>query len=595
MSRQRFIIEFICVLSAVLAGFVPAETYADAPVALSVGHNLNVGQNLTIGMSKADVLEIIASIQKNQESAKLQQIAAESRLSKEAVRVVFLSVVGKSAEGLPIQEQVALILQSWVELKARLEHVSSDDAKVAELRKQALEALDHGNRADAERLLIEAKTAGFEAAKTAQQLANKRLRDAAETSVDLAKLSITDLRFAEAAQRYQEAAAIEPAADVEQRSRYLLSAGDAALEAGDFDGSTKYLNAGFALIETEGVRLILTRALIKHRLGRIALFEGKNNQAAELLADALTLERSAPNHDDTDEADILEDLSVTEWNSSKFKNAQADLELAEQLTKTGTSEHTLVVHSEALNTEGGLLGDLGDFKDAEKALLDAFELRKKIFSSQPLSPRLIDSENNLGYLYRQWNRPDDADVYLRKAEVAARAVYGGEHVTLSIILVNRAILECNLKKFDEATKVINEAQSIRHNRIGDNNLLTAYSLSVKGTILLHVPDIEGARSAITSAYQIRMTILQNPDETLARSHLALSALRRAEGNLGAAKTEAETALKTILGLFGPQHPLAGLAYRRLSEVLGALHSDPAAAKYNEQAGQVVFPNSECDL
>jgi hypothetical protein len=278
MSRQRLIIGLICVVSAVLAGFVPAQTYADAPVALSVGHNLNVGQNLTIGMSKVDVLEIIASIQKNQESAKLQQIAAESRLSEEAVRVVFLSVVGKSAEGLPIQEQVALILQSWVELKARLEHVGSDDAKVAELRNQALEALDHGNRADAERLLIEAKTAGLEAATTAQELANTRLRDAAETSVDLAKLSITDLRFAEAAQRYQEAAAIEPAADVEQRSRYLLSAGDAALEAGDFDGSTNYLNAGLALIETEGVRLILTRALIKHRLGRIALFEGKNTK-----------------------------------------------------------------------------------------------------------------------------------------------------------------------------------------------------------------------------------------------------------------------------------------------------------------------------
>jgi tetratricopeptide (TPR) repeat protein len=567
----------------------------ERPSEVFVGNNLTVGRDLIIGWTKDDIQDAISAVLKNEDRDNLNRLAAETQLSTEAVKEVFRSIVGKEAKDISVQEQLNAILRNWLELKRRLEHVSSDDENVIELRRQALAALNRGNRDEAERLLLDAKSLAIESARTAQTVADKKLRDAADSSVDLAQLSVTNLRFVEAAERYHEAAEIEPAADVEQKCRYLISAGDAALEAGDYDLSTKYLKEGMALAQLEGAKEAVVQAETEHRLGRVALLRGDNSTATGLLSEALTIERLVPQHDKIEEADTLEDVAVTQWNISNFKDASATLQLAADLSGGDDSPRALLIHSEAFNTEGGLLADLGQFDAAEKALLDAFHLRQRLFPDQPFSPRIIDSENNLGFLYRQWGRNSDADNFLKKAEAAARIIYGREHLTLSIILVNRAILDCNIGNIAEALELIDNAQSIRDKKINGANLLTAYSLDVRGMILLRGSRLLEARSAIMSSYQTRVTLLHDPDVSLAKSHLAMSALELKEGNLAQARTEAETALTSILLLLSPSHPLAGLAYRKLGEIASGLHDDASASEYLSKAAQVRFPTSDCDL
>ena len=586
---------FLCLNVAVVSPYAQARSEQNPGTSVVVGNNLNVGRDLIIGLTKSEVEDLISAALKNESSEKLIQIAAESKLSTEAVRQIFQSVVGHEAGDISIQEQVALILENWLELRSRLENVKSDDEGVINLRQQALTALNAGNRQEAERILLEAKRQAIGAARAARDLADKRLRDAAESSADLAQLSITSLRFSEAAQRYAEAAEILPSADVKQKCDYLIEAGDAALEAGDYDLARQDLTDGADLAQPEGIRLLALRAEIQHRIGRVYLFQGDSKTAGDQLSSALSLERLEPNQDKTEEADTLEDLAVTQWNVSDFKGAQADLQMAEDLSAGADSPRGMLVHSEALNTEGGLLTDLGEFSEAEKDLLAAFDLRKHLLAGQPFSPRIIDSENNLGFLYRQWARPSDADKYLEKAEAAARMVYGNNHLTLSVILVNRSIVACNLRDFPKALGLINEAQDIRRRKIPGVNLLTAYSLDVEGMVLLYSSRTTEARSDILSSYKMRSTLLPDKDQAVAKSYLAMGELDIQEGHLETARKEVEAALRVILHLFSPTHPLAGLAFRRLSQIAAALHEKEQAAEYAAKAALVRFPTSDCDL
>jgi tetratricopeptide (TPR) repeat protein len=574
-----------------------AQRRVTADATVMAGRDLTVGRDLILGLTKVETQDLIDAVLKNEYRERINQIAVESKLSTDAVRAIFRTVVGRETDDTTtIQEQVFLILHSWVEVKARLEQMGSDDDAVANLRNLALAALNNGNRAEAERLLLEATKRAVESAKVAQETAYKRLRDAAVSSADLAQLNISNLRFKDAAQRYHEAAEFEPPTNLEDKCGYLVSASDAAFEAGDYDGANELLKEAMTLAQQHpGVQFAAIQARVEHRFAKVALARGDGSTAGELLLGALGVVRLFPEHSKLDEADILEDLAVKYWNESKFKDTRESLQQAADLVLKDESPRALVLRSEALNTEGGLLADMGEFAAAEEAMLEGLNLRRRLFSDKPLSPRIIDSENNLGFLYRQWGRLDDADQHLRKAESAAHLIFGDEHITTSVIEVNRAILACNMGKFDQALKLINIAQGIRDKKIGKENLLSAFSLDVKGMILLHTHDLIEARLAIISSYKTRAAILRDPDLSLVKSHLAVSALDLAEGNAQEAKSEADAALSMLLKLFGPDHPLAGLAFYRLSQAFSALHDQTQATEFERKAAQVKFPTSDCDL
>jgi tetratricopeptide (TPR) repeat protein len=119
-------------------------------------------------------------------------------------------------------------------LLKQAEGSADDDPQVAAIKKEAVAAIGAGDYARADALLRRAFDADVAIARRAQDVANRRLMTAAKTKADLGELDLTQLRYAAAAEDFQEAANLVPAGEALVRSGYLNSAGTAALRAADF-------------------------------------------------------------------------------------------------------------------------------------------------------------------------------------------------------------------------------------------------------------------------------------------------------------------------------------------------------------------------
>ena len=142
-----------------------------------------------------------------------------------------------------------------VTILKQAEASADDDPQVAAIKKEAVAAIGAGDYARAEGLLRRAFDADLAAARREQDIAhrvqeitNRRLLTAAKTRADLGELNLAQLRYAAAAEDFQEAANLVPAGEALVRSGYLNGAGLAAHDAGN------YSLAGTALVEALAIR-----------------------------------------------------------------------------------------------------------------------------------------------------------------------------------------------------------------------------------------------------------------------------------------------------------------------------------------------------
>jgi tetratricopeptide (TPR) repeat protein len=171
-------------------------------------------------------------------------------------------------------------------LKA-LASVPAEDAAVQVLLSEAGQVLTQGKFNQAEALINQAKTQDLAAAQELPATANKRFLSAAESAAQNGSLKLTQLKYLEAADYFQEAAKIVPVRFAGKTADYLTAAGSALYEAGQYPEAESAYQRGLAIREK---RLGENHAKVVASFNHLAMLyrkQAKYAQAEPFLIKAL--------------------------------------------------------------------------------------------------------------------------------------------------------------------------------------------------------------------------------------------------------------------------------------------------------------------
>ena len=178
-----------------------------------------------------------------------QRLVEELGITKAALTSFFKIL---AQQHVPLEDLDAKLREIATHYKTLLERVrtlSTDDPDIAQLRDAAETAIHEGDFDRAEQLLNEASARDFEAAQELQDIMTKRLLAAAEAKAINGALKTTQLAYAEAANYYQQAAAIVPRDEVLAQAEYLNAEGLSWIDAGQYAAAQPPLEHALALRE----------------------------------------------------------------------------------------------------------------------------------------------------------------------------------------------------------------------------------------------------------------------------------------------------------------------------------------------------------
>jgi len=159
------------------------------------------------------------------------------------------------------------------------------------------------------------------------------------------------------------------------------------------------------------------------------------------------------------------------------------------------------------------------YVEAEKLLVKAKAMLQKQFPNHPfLSDCLLD----LGELYMDQGRYDDAMVLLQQSLTIRKASYGSEHSDLADCLIDIAYIQAQQNNQDEAEITYQKALSIKKKTVGTEHPDYANALCKLGLLYAAEHKTAEAESALSEALKLREKILppDHPDLVTNMSQLA---------------------------------------------------------------------------
>jgi tetratricopeptide (TPR) repeat protein len=208
-----------------------------------------VDPNVLAAMAKIFANEMAATATaKAQAEANSAELATKLGFTSAAVGE-FLRILGKDdvpLEKLP--ERLTEIAQHFAQTRDTLAAIEPDDPYIIEIVGRATEALEAGRLSEADRLLDQANGAEMVALREAQEL-KKRAQEAEDRhALSAAKMlagrgdiARTQLRYKEAADRFEQAARLVPAGHAHELGLYLSRQADALSDLGDRQGDNAAL------------------------------------------------------------------------------------------------------------------------------------------------------------------------------------------------------------------------------------------------------------------------------------------------------------------------------------------------------------------
>ena len=188
--------------------------------------------------------------------AKAEEFATKLGFTSAAV-IEFFRILGE--QHVPeekLKDRLVEIATRFATTRDVLAALEPDDPRAAELVGQATDALDQGRLAEAEALLNQAKELEAAALREARKLRQRAQEAEDRHALNLAKIeagqgeiSLTLLHYSDAAEHFEQAAALVPAKHVEQRTRYLFQQARALYEYGNSRGDNAALRTAVAIYE----------------------------------------------------------------------------------------------------------------------------------------------------------------------------------------------------------------------------------------------------------------------------------------------------------------------------------------------------------
>ena len=197
-----------------------------------------------------------------------------------------------------------------------------------------------------------------------------------------------------------------------------------------------------------------------------ALARGKTKAAEKLYQQVLTKSTAKAEKRTKEAAAAAYQLGVLAESRIDYRKAGEYYQKAVQLQPD---------NPEYLNAAGRISYTLGNYRESEKLLNRALELRKK--SLKPDDPKLATSLNNLALLYYTQGKYQEAEQLYHRALAIDEKALGPEHPGVARDINNLAELYRAQGKYQEAEPLYKRALAIRKKVLGPEHPSVATSLN----------------------------------------------------------------------------------------------------------------------
>jgi len=325
------------------------------------------------------------------------------------------------------------------------------------------------------------------------------------------------------------------------------------------------------------------RARALSALGGIHFGQGKLDDAAKELTQALALARAAHGEAHTQTATAEHDLGVVVLQQGDARTAATLFEQALATRRALLGEHPDVADSEFNLGAAARRG--GDAERAAQLVGDALAMQRKLLGAN--HPAVARSLNSLALLASERGDPAGAATRMREALAVARATYGPTHATVATMLTNLAGMQRAAGRYDEAEASARDAVATTIAAVGPDHYLVGIARLGLGGVLAERGNGAAAIDELRAAHALLAAKLgaDHQDTLLARATLA-NALREA-GHVAEARTQADAALAAAETAFPAGHPRRGRI--RLTALLAAVDDHDCAR------AQALMDTTESDL
>ena len=382
-----------------------------------------------------------------------------------------------------------------------------------------------------------------------------RRHKAAVAALTLAVLALAGglvLRSREAARANREAArASQEAAAARQVADFMASLFQVS-QAGSRKPSEvsarELLDRGATRMREELKDQPLVRARLLDTIGDVYRSLALYEPGRPLLVEALETRRKLLGPDDPAVAETLQHLAMLDRLDGRSADAEAPLRDAIRiLEKHGLALERARAQMALANVES----DRSNFAEAERLLLEVVKIREQ---AVPESSDLAATLNNLGNLYHDMGRNEDAVRVHERSLAIKENVNGPDHYFLSQSLSNLANVYMEMKRYDQAEPMHRRALAIKRRALEPNHPEIGVSEHNLGDLAFHRGDLKTAETQYLLARAIWTKTFPPGHPYLAFSDQGLANVYRDLGQAAKARTLYERALATFRRHFRPDHP-----------------------------------------
>jgi tetratricopeptide (TPR) repeat protein len=428
----------------------------------------------TVGITPAELKDIIDNVLSRRaippELLDRYEILSRSFGVTDAALTTFFRVLGERKVATEdLDAKLREVAARHLALLKQAQASSDDDAQVAAIKQEAVAAIAAGDYDRAEDLLKRAYDEDLAAAEHAQDAANKRYLTAAKTRADIGQLNWTQLRYAAAAQDFQQAANLVPAGEALVRSRYLVLAGLTAISA------SNYPLAGTALTEALSIQERMLGpedpevAADLNNLASLYQDEGRYSEAEPLFKRAVAIGDKVLGPEHPDVAVRLSNLAMLYKDQQRYAEAEPLAKRALAISEKALGPEDPEVATRA-NNLAVVYRYQGRIVEAEPLLKRALAIGDKALG--PEHPDVAVSLSNLAMLYRDLDRYAEAEPLARRALAIDEKVLGPEHPEVAVRLNVLALLCKEQGRQAEAEPLFKRALAISEKALGPGHPIT---------------------------------------------------------------------------------------------------------------------------
>ncbi len=447
-KKRNHAVALVCFLAAAALPWpVLAVAQVSGEQAVVAGRDINARDIIVrYGLSEQEVLALVRETRETEGplAEKLAEFAQKLGVTESAVQN-FLRILGeKQVPPERLLETLGEIAQRHLDAVQRLAALQPQDPATQELVQEARAAIEVGDYDRADRLLQQAETVELaavgmaeELARQAQQAADRRRLNAAAILGERGELSLTRLRYWEAAAHFAAASQRVSRSQETQRFSYLTQEVEAYYRGGEEFGDNESLikaiercRALLGLLPRE--RLPLEWARTQSNLGVVLLALGERESGTQRLEEAVEAHRAALQEWTRERAAL--DWAITQTNlgnalqrlgerESGTQRLEEAVEAYRAALEEGTREQAALQWATTQNNLGAALQGLGEREGSTQRLEEAVEayraaLQERTRERVPLN--WAATQNNLGTALQELGDRESGTKRLEEAVTAYR-------------------------------------------------------------------------------------------------------------------------------------------------------------------------------